>query len=60
MTEDQLPKSIRLGTLSTPDLCHKCGAALNIVYIKYGDEAKFHLDCFSRYDHYYGLDRPID
>lgn len=50
--------------------CHKCGGWI------YEDEGEvgfwnhqhrdefphvwFHKDCFNRYEHYYGLDKPID
>lgn len=45
--------------------CHTCGA-----FIKEGEDwfeyvpdhpgVYFHVDHYNRYDHYYGLDKPID
>lgn len=41
--------------------CHKC-----VSFIKEGETVvrhygvTFHPFCFNRYEHYYGLDRPID
>lgn len=49
--------------------CHKCGG-----FIEEGDDvpymdhqhidefprAHFHKRCYSRYEHYYGLDKPLD
>lgn len=49
--------------------CHKCNG-----FIAVGDEvgyhcyqnarefpaAHFHKDCYNQYEHYYGLDKPID
>lgn len=45
--------------------CHKCCR-----FIRQGDDwfehmphnpgVYFHCECFNRYEHYYGLDRPID
>jgi len=49
--------------------CHKCND-----FIEVGDEigyhcyqnarefpaAHFHKDCYNQYEHYYGLDKPID
>ena len=48
--------------------CHKCGGFIDeddlLVYKKTtGDNlsvAFFHKDCYNRYEHYYGLDKPID
>lgn len=50
-------------------ICHKCGS-----FLTYGDsvpywdhqhrdefpKAHFHKECYSQYEHYYGLDKPID
>lgn len=41
--------------------CYKCSG-----FIRGGDEywystgVFFHRDCFSHYEHYYGLDKPLD
>ena len=45
--------------------CHKCNG-----FIKEGDEVifdheviyktYFHIECFNPYEHYYGLDKPLD
>lgn len=41
--------------------CYKCSG-----FIRGGDEywyspgVFFHKDCFNHYEHYYGLDKPID
>lgn len=50
-------------------VCHKCGSF--IIYsdwVPYRDHQHldefphihFHKDCFNKYEHYYGLDKPID
>jgi hypothetical protein len=41
--------------------CHKCGGFLfdkDFVEEHYG--VHFHDYCFNRYEHYYGLDKPLD
>lgn len=46
--------------------CHRCngfikGAELLIYHPEdVLDGAQFHKECFNPYEHYYGLDRPID
>lgn len=44
-----------------PVLCYKCGAVISPEkpYTIYEKKA-FHLDCFNAYEHYNGLDKPID
>jgi len=42
--------------------CHKCG---NWIYedqehVEFDKGVFFHEDCFNRYEHYYGLNKPID
>lgn len=41
--------------------CHKCSALLteDAVIMEF-EGVHFHVDCFNRYEHYYGLDKPID
>lgn len=44
--------------------CHKCKEKIDDgdLVVIYVDKiiAIFHRYCFSRYQHYYGLDKPID
>lgn len=40
--------------------CHKCGGFLCENDSLFIMKVYFHEDCFNRYEHYYGLDRPID
>lgn len=49
--------------------CHKCnGFIQELEYEPYWDHTHrndppnvhFHKTCFNRYEHYYGLDRPLD
>jgi len=49
--------------------CHKCGGfipeedAISYWSFQHSDEfphAHFHKDCYNEYEHYYGLDKPID
>jgi hypothetical protein len=44
--------------------CHKCGEFLKELdekpWFEYDNGVYFHTECFSKYDHYYGLDKPID
>jgi hypothetical protein len=49
--------------------CHKCnGFILHRDWVPYWDhqhkdefpKEHFHKDCYNRYEHYYGLDKPID
>jgi hypothetical protein len=49
--------------------CHKCGGFIEAQdYVPFWDNqrrdefprAGFHEECFNQYDHYYGLDKPID
>jgi hypothetical protein len=41
--------------------CHKCNKWIYMDqdHIQY-DWAWFHEECFNPYEHYYGLDKPID
>lgn len=48
-------------------LCHKCGLFIiageghrypESDFLK--DDVWFHVNCYNRYEHYYGLDKPID
>jgi len=45
-------------------VCHKCGKLIEGEAHFYeednGVKAIFHKDCYNQYEHYYGLDRPID
>ena len=47
-----------------PRLCHKCKQLINKkdLYVFRGEMTivNFHKDCFNGYEHYYGLDKPID
>lgn len=49
--------------------CHKCGRFIvkedevGYMSVQHNDEfphAHFHKDCYNHYEHYYGLDKPID
>lgn len=49
--------------------CHKCGGfileedAVGYWSFQHKDEFPhdhFHKDCYNQYEHYYGLDKPID
>jgi hypothetical protein len=48
--------------------CHKCGGFIDEVDVEtLIDTSKdqpplayFHKKCFNRYEHYYGLDKPLD
>lgn len=49
--------------------CHKCGGfvteddAIGYFSFQHRDEfphVHFHKECFNEYEHYYGLDKPID
>lgn len=45
--------------------CHKCGAFIKsnedwFEFVPGHTGVYFHVSCFNRYEHYYGLDRPID
>jgi len=49
--------------------CHKCNGFIDEdVWVPYWDHQHktefaryhFHQDCFNPYEHYYGIDRPID
>ena len=49
--------------------CHKCnGSILQSEHLPYWDyqhgneypSIHFHKGCYNQYEHYYGLDRPID
>ena len=52
------------------NLCHKCKREINLEEdneIEFVDVLNlkanpvfFHEECFNRYEHYYGLDKPID
>lgn len=41
--------------------CHKCSAWIysDQKYLEH-ERVFFHEDCFNKYEHYYGLDKPID
>lgn len=50
-------------------VCHKCGGFIpEDEWEGYWDHqhrdefpaASFHINCFNRYEHYYGLDKPLD
>lgn len=49
--------------------CHKCGGFIDeddvetLIDHDHKDQpplAYFHKKCFNRYEHYYGLDKPLD
>jgi hypothetical protein len=44
--------------------CHKCGRWIydNEKCLEYDGNSGtfFHVECYNRYEHYYGLDKPID
>ncbi len=51
--------------------CHKCQAFIEqgncVDYNRFNDKgqvvevlAYFHTQCYNRYEHYYGLDKPLD
>ena len=47
--------------------CHKCNGFIlegdHYIYPKdymLEDVIYFHKDCFNKYEHYYGLDKPLD
>lgn len=49
--------------------CHKCNGFIvegdGVSYLDYQHKDEFpnvffHIDCFNAYEHYYGLDKPID
>lgn len=58
----------------TMRLCHKCGKGTELGVLlpfeslvhandkpmKEYPDVWFHVDCFNRYEHYYGLDKPLD
>jgi hypothetical protein len=50
-------------------ICHKCGKPVSDItgreYVNHPHDVSFpptwfHDECFNRYEHYYGLDKPID
>jgi hypothetical protein len=50
------------------ETCHKCNGFIkrgeHLIFTNCGGDQEFdvnfHRDCFNPYEHYYGLDRPID
>lgn len=45
--------------------CHKCNSFLERElaedpWFEYESGIYFHTKCFNRYEHYYGLDKPLD
>ena len=42
--------------------CYKCVGFISEgeQYVEYSTGVYFHARCFNRYEHYYGLDKPID
>ena len=46
--------------------CHKCQGFIfeseleSVLSDEHGPKAYFHKGCFNRYEHYYGLDKPLD
>lgn len=61
--------SSKLTGTETPSICHKCKDVIKEgegkPYINHPNDDSFeptwfHHKCFNRYEHYYGLDRPLD
>lgn len=48
--------------LSTIKVCHKCKEPVVDNFMKFPNHEGiyFHQHCFNPYEHYYGLDKPID
>lgn len=49
------------------ETCHKCNGFIKHIDLRaysnkdrYPPDIYFHKECFNPYEHYYGLDRPID
>ncbi len=40
--------------------CHRCNGFIKEGDEKIFDQTYFHKECFNQYEHYYGLDKPID